>query len=77
MCLHKCHYEENKYDFFVAKCQKGRLTTLSCLTVMHVIVGLACLLQFIKTESNRLFFGGKGVHQWEERLEKIKIKSHV
>jgi hypothetical protein len=44
---------------------------------MHVIVGLACLLQFIKTESNRLFFGGKGVHQWEERLEKIKIKTHV
>jgi hypothetical protein len=35
---------------------KGRLTTLSCLTVMHVIVGLACLLQFIKTESNHLFF---------------------
>jgi len=67
------------YDFFAAKRQKGRLTTLSCLTAMDVIVGLACLLQFIKTESNRMFFqlGGKGVHQREERLEKIKIKSHV
>jgi hypothetical protein len=53
------------YDFFAAKRLKGRLTTLSCLTVMHVIVGLACLLQFIKTESNHLFFqlGGKGAHQ--------------
>ena len=53
------------YDFFAAKCRKGRLTTLSCLTVMHVIVCLVCLLQFIKTESNHLFFrlGGKGAHQ--------------
>ena len=57
------------YDFFVAKRRKGRLTTLSCLTVMHVIVGLACLLQFIN-----LFFrlGGKGAHQWKERLKKNK-----
>ena len=53
------------YDFFAAKRRKGRLTKLSCLTVMHVIVGLVCLLQFIKTESNHLVFrlGGKGAHQ--------------
>ena len=52
------------YDFLAAKRQKGRLTTLSCLTVMHVIVGLACLLQFIKTESTFQFvffdWEGKG-----------------
>jgi len=47
------------YDFFAAKRQKGRLTTSSCLTVMHVIVGLACLLQFIKQKAIVCFLVGK------------------